>query len=92
MNKLEDRAVIKYFCKKGMSPKEINDDFIKTLGDEFSSYSTVKIWAAEFRWGTESVEDDERSWRPKESIADENVEFVHSLIMCGQEQKPVWYS
>ena len=33
--------------------------------------------------------DDERSWRRKESIADENVEFVHSLIMCGQEQKPV---
>ena len=28
----------KYFCKKGMSPKEIHDNFIKTLGDE-SPYS-----------------------------------------------------
>ena len=27
--KLEIRAVIKYFCKKGMSPKEIIGDFIK---------------------------------------------------------------
>ena len=42
MEKDEVRAVIKYFCKKGMSPTEIHDYFIKTLGDEYSSYSTVK--------------------------------------------------
>ena len=47
MDKVEVRAVIKYFCKKGMSPKEIHDDFIKTL--ESPSYSKVKKLAAEFR-------------------------------------------
>ena len=26
-------VVTEYFCKKGMSPKEIPDNFIKTLGD-----------------------------------------------------------
>ena len=30
MEKLEIRAVIKYFCKKGMPPKEINADFMET--------------------------------------------------------------
>ena len=47
-HKLEIRAVIKYFCKKGMPPKEIHEDFMETLGKESPSYSTVKKWAAEF--------------------------------------------
>ena len=38
MDKVEVRAVIKYFCKKGMSPKEIHDKFIKTLGNESPFY------------------------------------------------------
>ena len=29
MEKLEIRAVIKYFCKKGMPPKEIHEDFME---------------------------------------------------------------
>ena len=41
MKKLEIRAVIKYFCKKGIPPKEIHEDFLETLGKE-SPYSTVK--------------------------------------------------
>ena len=40
---------MRFFCKKGISPKEIHYDFIKTLGDESPSYSMVKKWAAEFR-------------------------------------------
>ena len=42
MEKLEIRAVIKYFCKKWMPPKEIHEDFMETLGKESPSYSTVK--------------------------------------------------
>ena len=53
----EVRAVLKYFCKKGISLKEIHDDFIKTLGDESSSYCKVKNWAAKLGRGRESVED-----------------------------------
>ena len=51
MEKIEVRAVIKYLCKKGMSPKEIHEDFMETLEKESPSYSTVKKWAAEFRRG-----------------------------------------
>ena len=36
MEKVEVRAVIKYLCKKGMSPKEIHEDFMETLGKEVS--------------------------------------------------------
>ena len=46
--KLEIRAVIKYFCKKGMPPKEIHEDFMETVGKE-SPYSTVKQIA---QWAT----------------------------------------
>ena len=74
MEKLEIRAVIKYFCKKGMPPKEIHENFMQSLGKEFPSYSTVKKWAAEFqRGGGESVEDDGRSGRPKDASVDENI-------------------
>ena len=65
MEKLEIRAVIKYFCKKGMPPKEIHEYFFETLGEESSSYSTVKKWAAEFKRGRESVEDEGWSGHPK---------------------------
>ena len=63
-----------------MSPNEIHDDFIKTLGDESPSYSMVKKWAAGFTRGREGVVEYERSGCPKEATRDENVE--HSLIMC----------
>ena len=36
------RSVIKYLCKKGMTPKEIHEDFMKTLGNESPFYYTVK--------------------------------------------------
>ena len=49
MEELEIRAVIKYFGKKGMPPKEIHEDL--TLGKESSSYITVKKWVAEFKRG-----------------------------------------
>ena len=53
MEKVEVRAVIKYLCNKGMTPKEIHEDFMETLRKGFPSYSTVKKWAAEFKRGRE---------------------------------------
>ena len=49
MKKVEVRAVIQYLCKKGMTPKEIHEYFMKTLGNKSPSYITVKKWAAEFK-------------------------------------------
>ena len=85
MEKLEIRTAILYFCEKGMPPKKIHEDFMETLGKESSFYSTLKKWAAEFKTGRESVEDDGRSGRPKDTTADENVKVVHTLVMCDRK-------
>ena len=66
-----------------MSPKEIHEDFMETLGKESPSYSTVKKWLLNLGG---SIEDDERSGRPKEATTDENVEIVHSLVMCDRRR------
>ena len=84
MEKLEIRAIIKYFCNKGMPPKEIHEDFMETPGKESPSYSTVKKWTAEFKRVRESVEDDGRSGRSKDATSDENVKAVHTPVMCDR--------
>ena len=33
------RAVIKYFCKKGIPPNGIHEDFMETFGKEYPSLS-----------------------------------------------------
>ena len=69
-----------------MTPKEIHEDFMKTLGNESPYYSTVKKLAAEFKRGRESIVDDERSGHPKDATTDENVEIVHNLVMCDRRR------
>jgi histone-lysine N-methyltransferase SETMAR len=69
-----------------MSPKEIHEDFMDTLGKESPSYSTLKKWAAEFKRGRESIGDDERPGRPKDATNDETAEAVHDLVMCDRRR------
>ena len=77
-----------------MPPKEIRETFMRILGKESPSYSTVIKWAAEFQRGRESFEDDGRCVRPKDRTTDDNVKVVHpgcfgavqsilTDIMCG---------
>ena len=82
---IQVRAVTKQFCKKGMSQKEIHDNFIKTLGDELLT-AQWKKWTAEFRSGRKIVEDYKWSGRPKEATTDGNIELVHSLIMWDRSR------
>lgn len=81
MDKIEQRAVIKYLCKKKFTPLEIHVDMKTTLGECAPSYTTVKKWAAEFRHGRESIKDDPRSGRPKTSTTEENVGKVCDMIL-----------
>jgi len=41
-------------------PNEIHSKFIKVYGDSSPSFSTVKKWAAKFKRGRTSLEDDPR--------------------------------
>jgi hypothetical protein len=48
MDKIEYRAVIKFFVKEGLTPNVIYSNFMKLYGDTSSLFSTIKKWAAEF--------------------------------------------
>ena len=36
--------------------------------------------------GRESIDDDQRSGRPKDASTDENVEIIHNLVMCDRRR------
>ncbi|XP_031635483.1 histone-lysine N-methyltransferase SETMAR-like [Contarinia nasturtii] len=67
MDKIEYRAVIKFLTKEGVTPKDINDRLRAVYGVLAPSYATVKLWAKQFKWGRESLEDDPHTGRPIEA-------------------------
>ncbi|UYV74600.1 hypothetical protein LAZ67_12000233 [Cordylochernes scorpioides] len=80
----EIRAVIKYLCKKEISPKEIYEDMVDTLREDAPSYSTVKKWVAAFKLGRISTEDEHRPGKPIESVTQENIDKIHDLVMLDR--------
>jgi histone-lysine N-methyltransferase SETMAR len=65
MDKIEYRTVIKLFVKEDLTTNEQHSKFIKVYGDSSPLFSTIKKWAAEFKRGRTSLEDDPREGRPK---------------------------
>uniref|UniRef100_A0A3Q0T381 Mos1 transposase HTH domain-containing protein n=1 Tax=Amphilophus citrinellus TaxID=61819 RepID=A0A3Q0T381_AMPCI len=63
------------------APKDIHADMVATLGDDAPALSTVQKWAAEFKRGRESLEDDPRSGRPVTATTRENIDRVHHMVM-----------
>ena len=74
MDKIEYRAVIKFFVKEGLTPNESHPKFTKVYGDSSASFSTIKKWAVEFKRGRTSLEDDPREGRPKSATTPEITE------------------
>jgi transposase len=71
MDKIEYRAVIKFFVKEGLTPNEIHSKFIKVSGDSSPSFSTIKKWAADFKRDCTSLEDDQHEGHPKSAATPE---------------------
>ena len=46
----------------------------------------MKKWAAEFKRGRKSIEDDGQSGRPKDATDDKNVKVVHTQFMCDRRR------
>ena len=87
MDKVEYRAFIRFFVKEGLTPNEIHSKFINVYGDSSPSFSTFKKWAAEFKRGRTSLEDDPREGRPKSATTPEIIKQVHDMIVDDGRMK-----
>jgi len=87
MDKIEYCTVIKFFVKEGLTPNEIQSEFIKVYGDSSPSFSKIKKWAAEFKRGCMSLEDDPREGRPKSATTPEIIQQVHDMILDDWRKK-----
>jgi hypothetical protein len=74
MDNIEYCAVIKFFVKEGLTPKENHSKFIKVYGDSSPSFSTIKKWDTEVKRGRTSLEVDPREGRPKSATTPEIIE------------------
>jgi histone-lysine N-methyltransferase SETMAR len=83
----EYRAVIKFFVKEGLTPNEIHSKFINVYRDSSFPFSTIKNWAAEFKRGRISLEDDPREGRPKSATTSEIIEQVHNTVLYDRRMK-----
>ena len=84
--KIQYRAVIKFFVKEGLKSSEIHSKSIKVYGDSSPSFSKIKKWAAEFKRGRTSLEDDPREGRPK-STTQEIIEQVRDMVLDDRRMK-----
>ena len=81
MDKIWHHGVIRYLQKKGLTTKEIYADMVSTLGDDAPALSSVKKWAAEFKRGRESLEDDPKLGRPSTATTPKNIDHIHQMVM-----------
>jgi transposase len=80
VDKIEYRAVIKFYVKEGLTPNEIHSKVIKVYGDFSPSFSTIKKWTAEFNRDRTSLEVNPREGRPKSAKTPETTEQVHDIL------------
>lgn len=87
MDKLKYRAVIEFLVLDGMNATQIFEKMRSVYGDISPAFSTVAKWAAEFKRGRTSLEDDPRSGRPETSITQENVMKVYDMWLDDRRLK-----
>lgn len=81
MDRIEQRAVIKYLRLKEMTPTQIHQNLVDTLGESAVSYDIVKRWCREFKCGRQSCIDEHAGGAPITVTTQENVKKVHDLVL-----------
>ena len=54
---------------------------VQILAEDLPSDSTVKKWAAEFKWCKDSTEDDSQFGCPKIPTTDEQVDTIYHMVL-----------
>lgn len=71
VDKIHIRHVILFVFNSGKNTLEAKEMISQAYGDNIVSLSTIKNWYARFRKGDLSLEDKQRSGRPKETLDEE---------------------
>ncbi len=80
--KFKHRAVIEFLTKESVSTQNIHERLVKNaFQDQSPSYHAVKKWAAEFKRGRDSIEDDANCGRPVEVTTNEVCDSVEKLVI-----------
>ncbi|XP_041565913.1 protein GVQW3-like [Drosophila elegans] len=77
---MEQRAGIKFCFKLGKTFTETHKLMKQVYGDDCLSRTSTYEWFNRFKNGRESLEDDERSGRPKSAVIDENIQIVRDFV------------
>jgi len=80
-NKIRCRAVIEFLTLENVPPQQTQNRMTVVYGECTPSYATVKRWAAEFRQGRISLEDEPQSGRPSEAVSEENCRAVENTVL-----------
>jgi len=80
-NKICYRAVIEFLTLENVPPQQIHNRMTVVYGECAPSYATVKRWAAEFRQGRSSLEDEPRSGHLSEAVCEENCRAVENTVL-----------
>ena len=86
MDEVQQRSVIRFMMMQKKTPKSIYEETQTTLGKAALAYLMVKKWAAFFKAGRESVEDDERSGRPTTAVNEDKVKTVEDFMRDNDRQ------
>ena len=80
-NKIRYRAVIEFLTLENVPPQQIHNRMTVVYGECAPSHAMVKRWAAEFRQGRSSLEDEPQSGRPSEAVCEENCRAVDNTVL-----------
>ncbi|EFN87815.1 Putative uncharacterized protein FLJ37770, partial [Harpegnathos saltator] len=87
MEKIEYRAMIKFFVLDGLTPTEIHPKLLKVYKDAPPSFSIVKKWTALFKSDRTNLEDDPRKGCPKIATTPQNIQQVHDMVLDDRRVK-----